>query len=244
MEVKLQFFASALFRPARVTLLSVLGIAARAEAATTIGRIGLGCLAFRRAMMCSKHLRLCLGSSSALPVSKTPTASSESNAGSTTLPFANLNGFVGEDIVKLRLPWVRTLGLLLSGRGFVGRHSHIDRRGSLWALTCKPRTKTYDLKAAKSARTDVMCRYFGRLVSHFLLRLVATYKDTHLRTFSFRTHAKSRISRGPVFFPPFIWTSDLPAGPGPFRKYISPSMPRSAPFRACRWWRRNFRSHH
>lgn len=55
-------FAFASFRPARVTLLSVVGIAARAEAATSIGRIGSGCLAFRRAMMRSRHLRLCPGS--------------------------------------------------------------------------------------------------------------------------------------------------------------------------------------
>ena len=57
-----RIFASAPFRPARVTLLSVVGIAARAEAATSIGRIGSGCLAFRRAMMRSRHLRLCPGS--------------------------------------------------------------------------------------------------------------------------------------------------------------------------------------
>jgi hypothetical protein len=41
MEVKLQFELSSRFRPARVTLLSVVGVAARAEAATSIGRIGV-----------------------------------------------------------------------------------------------------------------------------------------------------------------------------------------------------------
>jgi|MDTD01.3.fsa_nt_gb hypothetical protein len=48
-------------RLAWIKLLSVISIAARAGAATSIGRIGSGCLAFTRAMMRSRQLRLCRG---------------------------------------------------------------------------------------------------------------------------------------------------------------------------------------
>jgi uncharacterized repeat protein (TIGR01451 family) len=54
-------FSSASFRPMRVKLLFVVG-SGISRAATSICRIGSGCLAFRRAMMRSSRLRLCPGS--------------------------------------------------------------------------------------------------------------------------------------------------------------------------------------